>query len=130
MATAQKNQNPDSGANQPGTKVKKIFLEHILRPIQNLLSSLRDHFGIGVKMASKNIFLPLVSCPRPWVLVSVSSPVQAQGVQERGEPFHHDQDGDGEEGPDGEYHWERDDQPEGHLQTFPENHGPENVRQF
>ena len=53
-------------------RVNKIFLEHILRPIQNLVSSLPDHFDIGVKMISQNMFLPLVSrlsCPRFWVLV-------------------------------------------------------------
>ena len=37
-------------------RIKKIFLEHILRPIQKPISSLPDHFGIGVKMTSKNIF--------------------------------------------------------------------------
>ena len=53
-------------------RVKKIFLEHILRPIQKPISSLPHHFGIGVKITSKNIFLPLVStlsCSGFWVLV-------------------------------------------------------------
>ena len=40
-------------------RVKEIFVEHILRPIQNLVSSLPDHFGTGVKMTSKNIFFTL-----------------------------------------------------------------------
>ena len=44
-------------------RVKNIFLQHILRPIQNLVSSLPDHFCIGVKMTSKNIFVTL----RFWV---------------------------------------------------------------
>ena len=30
-----------------------------MRPIQKPISSLPDHFGIGVKMASKNIFFTL-----------------------------------------------------------------------
>ena len=41
-------------------RVKNTFLEHISRPIQNLVSSLPDYFGIGVKMTSKNIFFTLV----------------------------------------------------------------------
>ena len=45
----------------PETKGKKIFLEHILRPIQIPISSLPDNFGIGVKMTSKNIFFTIVS---------------------------------------------------------------------
>ena len=40
-------------------RVNQIFLEHILRPIQNLLSSLSGHFGMGVKLTSKNIFFPI-----------------------------------------------------------------------
>ena len=57
---AHKNQNPDSGATQPrNQELKKIFLEHILRPILKPISSLPDHFGIGVKMTSKNIFFTL-----------------------------------------------------------------------
>ena len=56
----QKNQNPDSGATQPRNQgLKKICLEHILRPIQKPISSLPDHFGIGVKMTTKNIFFTL-----------------------------------------------------------------------
>ena len=46
-----------------------------MRPIQNLVSSLPDHFGIGVKMTSQNMFLYLVSglsCPRFWVSVFLS----------------------------------------------------------
>ena len=53
-------------------RVKNIFLEHILTPIQNLVSSLPNRLNIGVKMTSKTIFLPLVSrlsSPRFWVLV-------------------------------------------------------------
>ena len=42
-------------------RVKKIILEHILRSIQKLVSSLPDHVGTGVKMTSKNIYLRLVS---------------------------------------------------------------------
>ena len=45
------------------TKGKKMYLEHILRSIQKAISSLPDHFGIGVKMTSKNIFSTL----RFWV---------------------------------------------------------------
>ena len=33
---------------KPRVKKIKINLEHILRPIQNLVSSLPGHFGIGV----------------------------------------------------------------------------------
>ena len=40
-------------------RVKKIFLEHILRPIQKPILSLPDHFGMIVKMTSKNIFFIL-----------------------------------------------------------------------
>ena len=44
-----------------------------MRPIQKPISSLPHHFGIGVKLTSKNIFLlPLVSglsCPGFWVWV-------------------------------------------------------------
>ena len=40
-------------------RLKKIFLEHILRPIQKPISSLPDHFGISLKMTSKNIFVTL-----------------------------------------------------------------------
>ena len=40
-------------------RIKKIFLEHILRPIRKPISSLSDHFGIGVKMTSKNIWFTL-----------------------------------------------------------------------
>ena len=38
-------------------RVRKIFLEHILRPIQKSISSLPDHFGVGVKMTTKNTFV-------------------------------------------------------------------------
>ena len=40
-------------------RVKKIFLEHLLRFIQKPISSLPDHFGIGAKMTSKFIFFTL-----------------------------------------------------------------------
>ena len=50
------------GQPNPETKGKKIFLEHILRPTQKPISSLPDHFGIGVKMTSKIIFF------YPWFL--------------------------------------------------------------
>ena len=36
-----------------------MFLDHILRPNQKPISSLPDHFGIGVKMTSKNIIFTL-----------------------------------------------------------------------
>ena len=39
-----------------------MFLEHILRHIQKAISSLPDHFGIGVNMTSKNIFFNLGFC--------------------------------------------------------------------
>ena len=51
------------GQPNPETKGKK-GLEYILRPIQNLVSLLPDHFGIGVKMTSKTIFLPFVLLPQ------------------------------------------------------------------
>ena len=51
------------GQPNPETKgKKKIFLEHILRPIQKPISSLAGHFGIGVKMVFKIIFF------YPWFL--------------------------------------------------------------
>ena len=40
-------------------RAKKIFLEYILRPIQKDVSWLPNHFEIGVKMTSKNIFFTL-----------------------------------------------------------------------
>ena len=49
---------------KPG--VKKIFLEHIVRPIQTPISPLPDHFGIGVKMTFRNIFV------YPWFLGCVA----------------------------------------------------------
>ena len=42
--------------------VKKIFLEHILRPIQTLVSCLPDHLNISVKKTSQNVFF------YPWFL--------------------------------------------------------------
>ena len=47
------------GQPNPDPRVKKIFLKHILRPIKKHISSLPDHFGIGVKITSKNIFFTL-----------------------------------------------------------------------
>ena len=50
------------GQPNPETKGKEIFLEHILRPIQKLVSSLPGHFSIRVKMTTKNTFF------YPWFL--------------------------------------------------------------
>ena len=36
-----------------------MFLDHIFRHIQKAISSLPDHFGISVKMTSKNIVFTL-----------------------------------------------------------------------
>ena len=64
--------------------VKNIFLEHILRPIQKPISSLPDHFGIGVKMTSKNIFFTLgfwVELPQilVWVFLCMLNEKQEIG---------------------------------------------------
>ena len=52
-------------------RVKKIFLEPILRPISSPISSLPGHLGTGVKMTTKNIFFTLgFWVELPQILVS------------------------------------------------------------
>ena len=85
-ATQKKSKPRFLGNSTQKPRVKKIFLEHVLRLIQKPISSLPDHFGIGFKMTSKNIFLPWVSglsCPRFWVRVFLRVPLSISVFQTR-----------------------------------------------